>query len=282
MFRKIASAALRLLAATAILVAAFTQLAAFRVQRAGEELWERLGISKERGTGNIRESFLRGSFYYYGASAARKIATGDRGAVATDLLAYTKTFVSSAEYAAFYAKEREAAQPGPFIARPVKTKEDVRAERIAEMEKAIRETEAAAAKMTPEVVKAMAPLLATFKANLVDYKKPGSEMIEMFYQAEVMGEQARRREAEQRVAKWETEYPANYRVIVKARLQAFLDLAATVDFSAALKESAGKKVFVDPRYEGQSYDWKMIFRAGPEVIKPAASFAKAWIQELEK
>ncbi|MDB5251554.1 MAG: hypothetical protein JWP27_723 [Flaviaesturariibacter sp.] len=282
MFRKIASASLRLALATAVLVAVFTQLAAVRLYRTGVELWQRLGISKERGTGHIRESFLRGSFYYYGASGAKKIATGDRAGVAADLLAYTKAFVSSPEFAALYAKEREAAKPAGYVPHPAKTKEDIRKERIAEMEKAIRETEANMAKMTPEVIKAMAPLLATFKSNLADYKKPESAMIEMFYQSELMGEEARQREAEQRLEKWEADYPADVRTLLKTRLQAFIEKAASVDFSAALKESGGKLRFVDPRYEAQSAEWKMIFRAGPEVIRPAVAFAKAWLAELGK
>ena len=42
----------------------------------------------------------------------------------------------------------------------------------------------------------------------------------------------------------------------------------------------GKKKFVNPTYEGKSYNWKQIYRAGREVIEPAISFAEQWIREI--
>ena len=68
----------------------------------------------------------------------------------------------------------------------------------------------------------------------------------------------------------------------KKRLQHFVDLAKTVDFKAELKEVHGKKKFVNPTYEGKSYEWKQVFRAGKEVIVPAVSFSEQWIKELSQ
>ena len=80
---------------------------------------------------------------------------------------------------------------------------------------------------------------------------------------------------------WEKNYPEDYRVMVKDRLNKFLKLARTVDFNAELKTVNGLKKFVRADYEGKSYDWKQIFRAGKEVIVPAMEFAEQWVKEMK-
>ncbi|MDB5197546.1 MAG: hypothetical protein JWP88_1917 [Flaviaesturariibacter sp.] len=282
MQNKPSKAAFQIAALVVATMALFIHLASFKAKTGIDELWSRLGISQDKATGNIKESFLRGYFYYYGANAAKKIASGDRAAVATDLLTYTKSFVNSEAFIAQYNKEREAAKPAPFVAKAPKTKEELRAEKIAETEKAIKETETNIKKLSPEIAKSVEPVLEMFKKNLVEYKKPNSEMIELFYSSEIMGEESRQREAEQRLERWMKDYPTDYRQMIKTRLQTFLDLAETVDFSAQLKEQGGKLRFVNPHYEAKPSDWKLIFRAGKEVSQPSVAFAKAWIGEIEK
>ena len=83
-----------------------------------------------------------------------------------------------------------------------------------------------------------------------------------------------------RVARWEKEYPVDFNVKIKERLQQFLTLSATVDFDAELKQVGNKKKFVNSTYEGKSYDWKQIYRAGKDVIEPARAFAEKWLSEL--
>ena len=67
---------------------------------------------------------------------------------------------------------------------------------------------------------------------------------------------------------------------IKERLNHFLELAATVDFNAELKQVGKMRKFVNPQYEGKAYDWKQIFRAGKEVIEPARQVAEQWLKEL--
>jgi hypothetical protein len=57
-------------------------------------------------------------------------------------------------------------------------------------------------------------------------------------------------------------------------------LTQGIDFNAALKESGGNKVFVNPAYEKKSNKWKMAFRAGKEVTEAARAFAQQWLKEL--
>ena len=162
-----------------------------------------------------------------------------------------------------------------------KTKDEIRKEKIAETEKAITETEAGIKKMTPEIAKSMQGVLEMFRQNLKEYKDPNSQMIDLFYQGEVMNIESSLKSYQERLKEWEKNYPADYRLFVKARLQKFISLAKTVDFNAELKTVNGKRKFVNPTYEGKSYEWKQIYRGGKEVIDPAVQAAEQWIKELQ-
>lgn len=245
------------------------------------DIWQQLGISKEVGMTNIRESFMNGYLHYYGVKNLRNIMANDRAAIAKDLISYSKQLVSSEGFKKQYEAERTAAKPSaPDNVKP-KTKEELRKEKIAETEKAIAETEASLKKMTPEIAKSLQGLLDMFRQNLKDYKDPNSEMIELFYQGEVMSRQSSEKSYEQSLKEWEKNYPADYRQFVKARLQKFVSLARTVDFNAELKSVNGRRKFVNPTYEAKAADWKQIYRAGKEVIDPAVQAAEQWIKELQ-
>ena len=254
-------------------------LMSFTAKKMFSDVWQQLGISKEKGVRNIEESFMNGYFHYYGAEKAKNILSGNRAAIAKDLMAYAKQQISSESFKKQYELQRKNAKPAAYTAK-LKTKEEIRKEKIEETEKSIRETEANFKTMKPDMVKALQPMMEMLKNNLKDYKDPNSQMIELFYQSEVMGRESQERSYEESLNRWEKEYPADYRELVKRRLQKFVDLAGTVDFSAELKLVNGKKKFVNPAYEAKPYDWKQIYRAGKEVIEPAIVFAGEWIREL--
>lgn len=246
-----------------------------------DDIWQQLGITKEKGMENIRESFLNGYLHYYGVKNVRDIIANDRAAIAKDLISYSKQLVNSETFKKQYEQERNGAKPSaPDNTKP-KTKEEIRKEKIAETEKAIVETEAGMKKMTPEIAKSMQEVLEMFRQNLKEYKDPNSQMIELFYQGEVMNAESSSKSYQERVKEWEKNYPADYRQFVKARLQKFITLAKTVDFNAELKTVNGKRKFVNPAYEGKAYDWKQIYRAGKEVIDPTVQAAEQWIKELQ-
>jgi hypothetical protein len=261
------------------LIAVSSAFMSFKMHRLYADVWQQLGISKEKGLKNIEESFLNGAFYYYGADKAKNILAGDRAAVAKDLLAYVKQQVNSDAFKKQYDQQRNYAKPVKHE-QVSRTKEDIRKEKIAEAEKSIKETEANLKTMKPEMVKALQPMLDLLKNNLKDYKDPNSKMIDLFYQSELMSQDNNVRSYEESMKQWEEEYPADYRQVIKKRLHKFIDLAGTVDFSAELKMVNGKKKFVNPLYEAKAYDWKQIFRAGKEVIDPAVAFARQWINEI--
>ena len=245
------------------------------------DIWQQLGISKEDGMQNIRESFMNGYLHYYGVKNARNILANDRAAIAHDLITYSKQLVSSETFKKQYEQERNDAKPAAPDKTKAKTKEEIRKEKIDETEQAIAETEANLKKMTPDLAKTLQGVVEMYQQNLKEYKDPKSQMIELFYQGEVMDVSNSIKNYEQRVKEWEKAYPADSRLFVKARLQKFISLAKTVDFNAELKTVNGKRKFVNPTYEGKPSDWKQIYRAGKEVIDPAVQAAEQWIKELQ-
>ncbi|HEU4472358.1 MAG TPA: hypothetical protein VFR58_14800 [Flavisolibacter sp.] len=255
-------------------------LSSYKAKRIYADIWEQLGISEEKANGNIRESFLNGYFYYYGASKAKNLLTGDRAAIAKDLLQHAKVQIESEAFKKSYDKARASAMPRD-PQHKLKTREEFRKEKIAETEKAIKSTEETIKKM-PDLAKDMQGLLELFRNNLKEYKDSSSAVFDMLYDSEVMTHENSVAYYKESVAKWEKSYPADHRIMIRERLQAFVNLAKTVDFNAALKLVNGKKKFVNPAYENKSSEWKMIFRAGREVIEPSVAFAQQWIKELNQ
>jgi len=267
-----------ILFAFTVCIGAFT-LVSFRIKEMEDDLWQKLGISKLKGEENIKQSFLNGYFHYYGARNAKNILRNDRAAVAMDLMKHAKQQLSSEAFKKEYEKIRASAKPVPSPYK-AKTKEEIRKEKIAELEKSIKDAEDLVKKM-PELEKNMRPTIDMFRQNLKDYQDPNSEMIELFYQTELNTKAQRELNFEENMKRWEKEYPENCNTLIRERLEHFVKVARTVDFSAELKEVNGRKKFVNPAYEAKSTEWKQIFRAGKEVIDPAISFAEQWIKELK-
>lgn len=243
------------------------------------DIWAQLGMTRTQGTDGIKQSFLNGYLYYYGAKNARNIAAGDRATIAKDLLAYTKQFVNSETFKKEYEQLRKDAKPVD-PENKVRSKEEIRKEKIAETEKSIRDAEATM-KVNADMAKIMKPTVEMLKKAADDYKKPDNKTIEAYYLYEKNENDNRISSYKERLANWEKEYPSDYREKIKQRLEKFIDLAASVDFTATLKKVGNKMKFVNPVYEGKAYDWKQIYRAGNDVIEPAIQFAEQWIKELD-
>ncbi|MES2883044.1 MAG: hypothetical protein V4676_12915 [Bacteroidota bacterium] len=263
-----------------LLSVAIITLFSNHTKKMADVFWQQLGISQIKGTQNIKESFTSGYLYYYGAANAKNITAGNRAAVTKDLLDYAKTFLTSQAFADEYQKLRSSAKPIQHD-RQIKSKEELRKQKIAETEKSIAETEKMIKTMSADVAKNMTPLLEVFKSNLKEYRNPNSEMIEMMYQGELMNKTNHDNSYNAKMITWEKEFPALPQQLIKQRLKYFIDLAATVNFNAALKTVGDKKKFVQAEYEGKPTDWKQIFRAGREVVEPAVAFAKQWLAEIK-
>ncbi|MBP6590568.1 MAG: hypothetical protein KA229_10710 [Chitinophagaceae bacterium] len=262
----------------AIVLIILQQISSSFSGKMAETIWQQLGLSQQQGTEQIRYSFASGYSNFYGARNARNIALGNRAAVAKNLFQYTRTYISSAEFKSFYAKERMAARPTEPT--PAKSKEDIRKELIADTEKNIRDAEKAMATMGADLKKALLPSVEQAKKQVEDYKKPDNKIIEIHYQGELSRFKSDQEEYEKKMLYWQNNYPEDIRVLIKNRLEKYLTLAATVDFEAELVLKNGKKKFVNPAYESKHSDWKTIFRAGKEVYQIVKPLAEDWLSKL--
>ncbi|MBS1661207.1 MAG: hypothetical protein JST68_09165 [Bacteroidetes bacterium] len=267
---------------TAVLLFLSTCFFSFVVAgRLAEGIWKQLGVSQQDGSDMIRQSFLDGWFHYYSAAkGAKALATGDRGAVTTDLLTYTKQYVSNPAFKAAYEKNRASYKPTePKVVN--KTKDQLRKEKIDEAQAGLQKTEASIKTMSADQQKIMKPIADMYRQNIKDYQDPNSKMIDMFYETEVAQAKREHDDYVKYQKEWETKYPADSRAFIKLRLQQYLDIAKTVDFSATVSEKNGRKVFDKPAYQSKNNDWKMIYRAGKEVYDVARPFAENWLKELQ-
>ncbi|HNR17741.1 MAG TPA: hypothetical protein PKG90_13825 [Chitinophagaceae bacterium] len=180
------------------------------------------------------------------------IIAGDKAAASKELCEYLKKYVNSVEFAAEYTKLRESAIPLTD-----------RGMSLADL------------KRNSEV----------FRLNIKNYPNDIKYVAE---QQKQLDENEKRVTALQEAAKkpfqgkdaWEKMYPADPAVMVKKRLQEYLQLAATVDFTAKLTDPDKYKVkkFVNPAYEKKSLKWKAIYRAGKEVNDAVTVFVKEWLK----
>ena len=119
-----------------------------------DDVWKQLGLSEVQGQEKIKASFLNNYLDYYGARNLKSLAAGNKGAVAKDLLQFTKQYVNSNIFKIEYHQYRDQAKPTEPSA-TVKSKEDIRKEKIAETEKSIKSMEESLKTMGADMQKIM-------------------------------------------------------------------------------------------------------------------------------
>ncbi len=195
-------------------------------------------------------------------------------------LAWIKTYTETPAFKADYDKQREAAKPAAL---PLKESVDAQlAKQKAERLKSLENTKKNLEKMPPEMRKQME---ATIKQMEETFAKQDADPKMAAYMRQSL--EAQRAEEEksyrERVAEWEKKFPADPRVLIAQRLQAFLDVSKDVDFSAQLYTAEqGKMKFVNAAYESKPANWKICFRAGKPAVDGARAFAASWLKELQQ
>ena len=241
--------------------------------------WTRLGIPESRAVENIRQSFLEGYLYTYGASSAKNVALGDRASIAVDVLTYTKSYVSSPAFIKAYEEARKAATP----VKPVqpRSKEQIQKEKIAELDKTIADGEQSMKTLPKDLIEPFKEVQQMLKDQKKDYENPDSEMLALLVSSESYIYSSANARYQEELEQWQKDYPSDHKIMIKARLESFLQLTADVDYNAALKEEYHKKKFVNSAYEKKPAEWKMAYRAGKPAVDAARTFAKAWLTELQ-
>ncbi|MBS1603516.1 MAG: hypothetical protein JST42_12670 [Bacteroidetes bacterium] len=268
---------IRLVAASCLVVLSCHLFSFVIAPRLAEGIWQQLGITQQDGNDKIKKSFLDGYLHYEGLKAAKNI--GDRGRTAADLLAYTRQYLSGPVFKAAYDKMRKDSKPSEPVdyTRP---KEQIRQDKIADTKKLISNTENVISTGNAEIKKTMQPILEMHRKNLADYQNPNSQTIELLYQSQVDRRKKELEDYKKYTLQWAQEFPEDSRTFIKRRIQKYLSLAATVDFSATTHEKNGKQIFDKQEFQYKSNDWKMIYRAGKEVYDVTRTFTEKWIQEL--
>jgi hypothetical protein len=178
------------------------------------------------------------------------IISGDKAGAAKELCDYVKRYINSEEFITQYDKAREDAMP-------------------------LEDKGATLATLKGNNI--------VFEKNINNYKTDTKYVAE---QQKLKDENQKRIDAMLEAAKksfpgkdiWEKTYPADPAPLIKKRLQEYLQIAPTVDFTAKLTGSGKRQIFVNPVYEKKSLKWKAIYRAGKEVNEVVTVFVKEWLK----
>jgi len=255
-------------------------LSSFTINKATDDVWKILGITKQAGDEKIKNSFMYGYLYYYGVKNIKNLAVNDRGAIAKDLLSYAKQYVGSEAFKKEYELMRKNAKPQQPELKPLRSVEEIQKNEIAKTEKSIKDTEKNMKDM-PQYAKGMEPMLAILKDNLKKYQDPKNSYFASVAMGEKYDNESQLRSYNERMKQWEAGYPETINQFITARLQKMLDATKDIDYNAELMEKWGKKRFVNPAYEAKNTEWKQGFRAGKEITESARAFAQKWLEELK-
>ena len=257
---RLLTSALGLLALTTVVVAA--------------SVFTDLGATEDDARDAIFNNLTSGSVYFPGKKAVFKSASGEaRAAMVRAVATFGKAYVQSDLFKKRYANYRDSNRATP----PTPKSADAElAKQKQDMEKGIKNLEETLKKMPPDQQKDMQDLVKQMKDQMASLDSPQQK--KMMTDGINMQNASDQQQYEQRLKKFDADYPADINLLVARRLQEFLDLSATVNFDAKLKNGWG---FVDQKYEDESGDWKVCYRAGKPAVDAARTFAQEWLKELK-
>jgi hypothetical protein len=257
-------------------------LLALRAKKMADDVWKQLGLSQSDVNLNINHSFAQGSFYYFGAKNAAKIAAGDRAAVIRELAAYAKKYSNSDEFKKKYEAVRKMKTPEqPWIQHiNVDSLKQAERERI---QRAIKDAEANRNHPNPKVRNSIPARLDNLNKELTTLDDPNNRVIKQRLDYVQRSNEQAMKQYQDKVKKFETNYPADPKQMIRFRLQQILDITADVDYSAELKDGWNNKVkvFVNPVYEKNPPEWKLAYRAGKQATDVLRGIAQQWLNELK-
>jgi hypothetical protein len=238
-----------------------------------------LGISEGRAREAVCDSLMADQASLAGKPAAF-IALSPQGRVALVNFALTlaRGFVESDDFKRRYADHREANGPDPLP--EAQSADEIFKKQRAGFENQVNEMKKLFDQITPEQ-------RATLEAGWADMRRQLDEMEkgERRQQIETLLQQQRDQQARERelaMQELEKTYPADPRALVAMRLRRFLDVTKDVNYEAQLVEKGTKKVFADPALEARPAEWKLAFRAGKPATDAARTFARNWLDDLQR
>lgn len=276
-FKQILSA-VQVLSIAAVLTILASSLVSFTIRSFGDDFLKQLGLSKPGAEEKIKHGFLSGSFDAYGVKNLKSITAGNRVALANDILAYSKKYVSTADFIKNYEELRAYHKP-KFT--KIQTPTEMREQSIASFKKSLAEMEESYKKADATMKPIFEKMLESNKAELKKAEDPNNKSVANYTKGYDGMVKSNQENYDRQVKAWEEKYPANHLFYVKKRLQEFMDETATVDFDAKLITKGNKLYFENRAYESKGNRWKMAFRAGKEVVTTARTFVQQWMNEIK-
>jgi flagellar biosynthesis GTPase FlhF len=241
-----------------------------------DDLFKKLGCEEDEVKGIISDNFLYGYLYVPACGGVyKKTAESERVAVVNMLYDYIRSVVNSESFRQRYNEEHEANRPKEPVKEVVQKMDEAQAQMIKALEDQLNSPyldEASKQELRKSIEEMKKQLSQTdTKDQLGQMDEMAAKNAEEKYQNDMAAYKTE-------LAEWEKSRDINY--MLKSRLQAFLDLTASIDFNANLVQSDKKMVFENPVYESKDYMWKACFRAGSTTIKQARLKATEWLNEL--
>jgi len=246
-----------------------------------EGFLQTLEMTKADAENAIWYSFSTGSYNGPAKTTYHNFAVPVRVAMVKEIGAFAKAYTGTEGFRKNYAEYRENRKPSP--PEPLKTLAESRKESRATIQKALTEAEDNAKKSTGDTKKIYEGVIPVFRQQLKDLDDPNNPMYSAEMEAMVkQGHDDQVKAYQEEVKQWEKKYPTVPTAMIKQTLKYFLEISATVDFTAKLKKGPeGMMVFVNPEYENKSSDWKYIYRSGKESTDAARAIATQWLGELK-
>jgi len=239
------------------------------------------GVRETEVKGQIVYALVNGQVPVYPDRARFRAASPAlRAAFVKNGLGWVKSYTESPAFKADYNRQRDAAKPAPSTSKG--TPDEQFAKYLEEQRKGLEEMKKNVAKMTPEMQKQMAEVVKQMEASIERTSKDPqmAAMMKQGYAHEAESDQQKYQES---LAKYQTEYPADPRVLIASRLRQFLELSKDIPFDAKLVPAGdGKMRFADPQYEAKPDDWKLCYRAGKEAVEAARAYATDWLRQIAK
>lgn len=261
------------------LAASFSLALAAALASAQTDVLSRLRVSAAEANERIFYAITSGSFSPAGDAAGFKNATPEvRAALAKGVMTLARTYSTTDDFKARYDEARRDAKPEAPDAVP--SAAEVAAQQRKGLEEAIANAQKTAATM-PAMKKELDGMIAELRKQLAQIGKDAA-MNAQLDAAQKMQADANAASYKEDLAKWEKEWPADPKLMIIARLRAFLEQSGSVDFAAKTQfdGSIRKNVFVNPEYENKDGQWKLIYRAGKPAVDAARAAAQEWLKAL--
>jgi hypothetical protein len=246
----------------------------------GSAVLTKLALDPVSAKESILDSLTSGSVYNYKTMEAFKaLPASARAAIVSAGLGWIKAYVETAEFQTAYGEYRAKEKPETPAVRPAQD-EQIKKQK-AEFEKQVVEMRKSMAGLDAATKESMDNSIKEMRAQMEAMEKDPQQK-ELMRQMTEMARSEDKKKYEEQLADWDSKFPADPRLLIKKRINAFLAASAGVDFAAKLAVLGDKMVFVNGDYEQKPPEWKVCFRAGKEATDAARAFAKTWLTELEK